>query len=81
MQLAGASVALALVLLVVDELCAHPENSVRRAARELARQSARDAARAVGLVLCLPALAVCGIAAITGRAVREATLPIFQLQA
>ena len=45
MQLAAASVCLAVLLLVVDELCAHPENSVRRAARRSARQGVRDVAR------------------------------------
>ena len=73
MQLAAASVGLALVLLVVDELCAHPENSVRRAARELARQSVRDVARVGTFVLCLPVLAVFGFgtALVRGRGTRQ----------
>ena len=67
MQLAGASVCLTLVLLVVDELCVHPENSVRRAARDLARVSVRDVARAGTFVLCLPVLAVFGFGTALAR--------------
>ena len=61
MHLAGGSVCVAILLLGLDELCAYPENSVVRAARELARRGVREAARAVTFALCLPVLAVCGI--------------------
>ena len=71
MHLAGASVCLTLVLLVVDELCAHPENSVRRVARDVARVSARDVASVVTFVLCLPVFAVFGFGLALWRRARS----------
>ena len=62
MHLAGAIVGLAVLLLGADELFAHPENSAVRAAREFVRRGAREAARAATFTLCLPVLAVGGIA-------------------
>ncbi len=69
MHLVGASVCLAVLLLTVDELCAHPENSVLRAVREVSRARILDLARVVTFVLCLPALAVFGFATAVGGVV------------
>ena len=71
MHLAGAIVGLAVLLLGADELFAHPENSAVRAAREFVRRGAREAARAATFTLCLPVLAVGGIALVTFHWARQ----------